>query len=92
MFNLEASSGERFQFAVEGDETTYSLPNPRKLPASFAIELSKAAKDGEGMAAVGVFADLLEAECPGLLNEITVDQLTALVEAWQEFGGISMGE
>lgn len=92
MFNLEASRGERFQFAIEGDETVYTLPNPRKLPASFAIKLGRAAKEGEGMAAIDVFAGLLDDECPGLLDKITVEQMTALVEAWQAFGGITMGE
>lgn len=92
MFMLEASNGERFQFAIEGDETIYSLPNPRKLPAVFALELGKATKAGDSSGAVAVFAELLDAECPGLLGKITVEQLTSLVEAWQEFGGITAGE
>lgn len=90
MFDLKAPSGGTFDFRIEGKRKVYSIPKAKNLPASVAFDLSEAAKSGEGIQATRIFLDMLERHCPGLTDSLTIDQLTALVDAWQ--AEMTMGE
>lgn len=90
MFDLKAPTGGKFEFRIEGEETVYSIPKAKNLPASVAFDLSEAAKSGEGIQATRIFLDLLDSNCPGLTETLTIEQLIALVEAWQS--EVTLGE
>ena len=103
-FKVPAAAGKRFYFRVPGEDKDRYLPLMTSLPARVRHRLASiasrvaAADTPEEKAAVGLEAeelqhDMVEEECPGLLDVVTGDQLDAIITAWgQASGGASLGE
>lgn len=77
----------RFEFTLPGDRTTkYSMPKLQYLKPSVLSLL-------DGKDKTDVVVGLLEEYAPGVLGQLeSMEQLTALYEAWAEASGISVGE
>ena len=103
-FKVPAAVGERFYFRVPGEDRDRSLPLMTSLQARVRHRLASiasrvaAADTPEEKAAVGLEAedlqhDMVEEECPGLLDVVTGDQLDAIIAAWgRPWGGATPGE
>ena len=72
---------ETFDFQLEGSETVYSIPFPKDLPVSMTQELAKLA-DSTVEEALGFFERLLNRYAPGVWEQLSMEQLNMLFEAW----------
>lgn len=79
----------RFKLASTGK--TYSLPMLGSLPARDARRLNGLADASEGEQLDACF-DLFDRLCPGLVDDLSLDELTEVVSAWRSASGISVGE
>lgn len=94
----------RFVFRVPGEKEDRSLPLLRHIKASYRRRLSDVSRrlKDEHLSEDALVAARLEAEaiqfeivedaCPGLTDAVTSDQLEAIIEAWGEASGTSVGE
>lgn len=93
-------SANRFTFTLPGETEERSLPRLTHLRADHKRRLAEvalrmrdeatqteAALEGEIL-----MGDIMEEECPGLLELLTSDQQEALIAAWQEASGTTVGE
>lgn len=94
-----------FEFKVPGERKTRSLPLLKFVPVGYRDRLQrlaepiqaaqKAGKDPDraDLAAFGSFQiDLLERFAPGITDLMDDEQLAALLKAWTEASGVSVGE
>lgn len=77
----------RFEFTLPSDRTTkYSMPKLQYLKPS-VLNLLDGKEKNE------IIVGLLEEYAPGVIDQLeSLEQLTALYEAWAEASGISVGE
>jgi len=86
VFKVPASKAEaeRFEFSI-GDGT-YSLPNMNHIPVEAGILFA------EEKALQAVVASADDEKTRAAVKRLTVEQLSALVEAWGEASGVEAGE
>ncbi|ALY08860.1 tail assembly chaperone [Arthrobacter phage Galaxy] len=95
----------QFEFKIPGERKGRSLPKMEFLPLGIRNRMAQAAKplqaaeeagrkpsDDELEAMGQVQLDLLERYSPGVTDALDETQLSALLVAWQEASGISVGE
>lgn len=95
----------QFEFKVPGEKKTRALPLLKFVPVGYRDRLQKLAEpireaqaagatpSNEVLAAFGSFQiDLLEKYAPGITDLMDDEQLAALLKAWTEASGISVGE
>ena len=86
-----ASTRREWRFQVGSSKKVWSLPLMGSLPAKKVKVLASLDKE-DGDEALDVFVDLLEGLCPGLTDELTLDELQQVMVGWQEASGITAGE
>lgn len=90
MFKLGARK-ETFDFEYDGK--VYHLPSLNSLPAKEMMELSRIVDENERIVAgTDMQMKIIEKNCKGLLDKLSMDELNALVTAWSEESGITVGE
>lgn len=95
----------RFAFRLPGEKADRTLPRIQDLRGDYKARLAEIARasadvdseDKEAKARLNLdqsilTTDILEEECPGLLKQLTGDQLDALLAAWRDFSGVTEGE
>lgn len=95
----------QFEFKVPGERKGRTLPLLKFLPIGLRSKLSDAAQPIAAAQEAGREAspaeleklgtlqlDLLEKYSPGVIDVLDNDQLGALLVAWQEASGITVGE
>lgn len=95
----------QFEFKVPGERKARALPALKYLPIGMRNKLAaaagpiQAAKDAgkdparEDLARLGALQlELLEKYAPGITDVLDEEQLAALLTAWQEASGITVGE
>lgn len=95
----------QFEFKVPGEKKTRSLPLLKFLPIGLRGKLADAAKpiaaaqeakrepNEEDLGKLGALQlELLDKYSPGLVDLLDNDQLGALLVAWQEASGVTVGE
>lgn len=94
----------RFVFRVPGEKQDRSLPLLRHIKASYRrrlSEVSRRLKDGSVSEDTRALArlegesiqfEIIEDCCPGLTDVVSSDQLEAIITAWGEASGTSVGE
>ncbi|QOI67659.1 tail assembly chaperone [Arthrobacter phage Orcanus] len=95
----------QFEFKVPGERKARTLPLLKFLPVALSGRLSEAARPiaaaqeanrepaREDLAKLGTLQlELLEKYSPGLTEVLDNDQLGAVLVAWQEASGITVGE
>ncbi len=87
MREFKRNEPDTFDFKLEGDDRTWSIPLAKDLPAATLLKLD--ATDGD--TAVRAVMEFVDGECPGLLEVATMDEVAAIVTAWREAGG-DLGE
>lgn len=94
MLTIQPVEVQPFEFAVidrDGEKRVFSLPAMTGLPVSTVVKLQSARELGATEMTVAL-AQLLEDECPGLTDMVTVDQMTDIITAWGEFEQVKLGE
>lgn len=94
-----------FEFKVPGSKKTWVLPKLQYLNADQSERLTatsarmKATRDEGGKIDPTLAAEIshlqreiIEEHCPGLYALIDGEQMSALIEAWQEASTVSLGE
>jgi len=79
----------QFQFKVPGDRKTYSIPKAKYLSVGQVETLSL---KGEEVAITDILEILGQGEAREAVRALDQEQLMALMEAWQEDSGLSVGE
>lgn len=95
----------QFEFKVPGERKTRTLPLLKFVPVGYRDRLQRLAEpireaqaagetpSNEVLAAFGSFQiDLLEKYAPGLTDLMDDEQLAALLKAWTQASGVSVGE
>lgn len=95
----------QFEFKVPGERKTRALPLLKFVPVGYRDRLQRLAEpireaqaagetpSNEVLAAFGSFQiDLLEKYAPGITDLMDDEQLAALLKAWTEASGVSVGE
>lgn len=80
-----------WRFRLAGSDEVHEMPLLGSLPIQLARKmsgLSSASAVEQVDAAIELFEDLI----PGVVEHMTMDDLTDLVSAWREASGISVGE
>ncbi|MCJ1687786.1 hypothetical protein [Rathayibacter sp. VKM Ac-2927] len=90
MFTVPASKASikqnRFEFKLPGDDTTYSLPKLQFVKPKLVLQISGSSK-------ADVVRLLMDHYIPDAFEQIeSLEQLTALYEAWADASGITPGE
>ncbi len=80
-----------WKFRLAGSDEVHELPLLGALPVSVARKMS-GLSSATAAEQVDAAIDLFESLCPGVVETLTMDQLTELVAAWREASGISVGE
>ena len=102
---VNLSQSEKFRFRAPGEKKIRELPNINRIPIGARLGLAEAAKPlaeaqkrgrdprpEDVAAAAEAQVKLLERFSPGVLDLIDETQAAALMKAWAEHSGISMGE
>ena len=90
MFKLEATK-KKFEFEYDGKE--YSLPSLNCLPAKVGLSLARISDEQERITASNeMLMDIIEENCKGLIDKLTMKELEELINAWSEESGITLGE
>ena len=87
------ASKKVWRFQLAGDEKVWELPLIGSLNVKQAMtfrKLGKSALDEDAMLDVAI--ELFESLCPGLVDALTVDQLSEVMFGWQGASGVSVGE
>lgn len=99
-----AAADHIFEFTLPGSDKVWQLPllgylkaneqgNFVRVAAKVKRSGDKAKKDSAILSEVmDLQRELIEKHCPGLYDLVTVDQLEALVVAWQEASKVRLGE
>lgn len=94
----------RFIFRLPGEKEDRSMPLLKHIKASYRRRLSEAARrlkdeslsdDARALArleAESIQFETIEDYCPGLTDAVSSDQLEAIITAWGEASGASVGE
>lgn len=94
----------RFVFRIPGEKEDRSMPLLKHTKASYRrrmSEVSRRLKDesiSEGartlarLEAEALQFEIIEDYCPGLTDAVSSDQLEAIISAWGEASGASVGE
>lgn len=83
--DLDAIKPKTLDFPLDGN--TYSIPMIDALPAEIALDLVESGTVDRGEM-VKLFRSILEKHAPGALERLTLEQLMALLEAWQQTGTV----
>ena len=82
-----------WRFQLTGDEKVWELPLIGSLNVKQAMTFRKLGKSaGDEDAMLDVAMDLFESLCPGLVDVLTVDQLSEVMFGWQGASGMAVGE
>lgn len=87
-----ASTRGEWRFQVGSSKKVWTLPLMGSLPAKKVRVLADLGKEDDGKRTLDSFIDLLEGLCPGLADEVTLDELREVMVCWQEASGITAGE
>lgn len=94
----------RFVFRIPGEKEDRSMPLLKHIKASFRRRLSEVSlrlKDENSseevkalsrLEAEAIQFEIIEDCCPGLTDAVSSDQLEAIITAWGEASGTSVGE
>jgi hypothetical protein len=95
----------RFKFKLPGQKKTWSVPKLQFISSDLRLRMQEASIplkriiDEGGQPAPeqtlevqAIQRELFETYAPGLYKQLTDDQIPALMQAWQEASGISLGE
>lgn len=94
----------RFIFRIPGEKEDRSLPLLKHIKASYRRRLTEvsrrlkdesASEDAQALArleAEAIQFETIEDYCPGLTDAVSSDQLEAIITAWGEASGTSVGE
>ncbi|QGZ16906.1 tail assembly chaperone [Arthrobacter phage LittleTokyo] len=95
----------QFEFKVPGERKTRSLPLPKYLPIGWRSKMEEAGKPVQAAIDAGkdpsvedlrllgsLQIEILNKYSPGLVDVMDEEQLSELLKAWQEAGGITVGE
>lgn len=89
-----AKADGQFQFKLPGSKKTFNVPLMQYLPverASAAARFESGAFNPTDLDAV--LADMFGSEeLAGLVKKLDSEQLSALFQAWQDAGDVSLGE
>lgn len=87
-----AVARREFRFQLEGSKKVWRLPAMGSIPIGIARKLSKLANIDSVEEQADAAFELFEKLCPGLMDEVTLDQLTEIMVEWMDSSGISVGE
>lgn len=85
---LSADTANRFTFTIPGDDAEWSVPLLRFLPMALAESLLTARRTSAFLALFGPEDEPLGAA----IRTLTPDQFEALIKAWGEASGVTVGE
>ena len=80
-----------WKFRLASGGKTYSLPMLGSLPAREARRLNSLGEASQGEQLDACF-ELFDRFCPGLVDEVSLDELTEIISAWRRASGIGVGE
>lgn len=91
--NLTVIPGLRknWKFKLAGCDKVWSLPMLGSLPARDARRLNGLAEASD-LEQLDACFELFDRYCPGLVDEVSLDELTEIVNAWRAASGIGVGE
>lgn len=90
-FRVIDAPTREFRFKLAGSEELHRLPSVGSLPVRVARRLMDVG-DGSNAEVLDAVGDLMEQWCPGLVDSLTLEQFTEVVEAWFTASGITLGE
>lgn len=90
-FSVIDAPAKEFCFKLSGSDELYRLPSVGSLPVRVARRLMDVG-DGSNAEVLDAVGDLMDQWCPGLVDTLTLEQFTEVVEAWFTASGITMGE
>ena len=79
----------RFEFKVPGNRKTFSVPRAKYLTIGQVEKLSEL---GDNLNMTDLLALFDEPEALEAARGLDIEQLQALMEAWQEDSGLTLGE
>lgn len=90
-FTVIDAPAQVFHFKISGSDKLWSLPTVKSLP--MRLYLGLVGTDKLSVAEQTAKAsELVEALCPGLIENLTVEAFNDVLSAWYEASGISLGE
>ena len=90
-FSVIDAPAKEFCFKLAGTDELHRLPSIGSLPVRVARRLMDVG-DGTNAEVLDAVGDLVEKWCPGLMDSLTLEQFTEVVEAWFTASGITLGE
>lgn len=90
-FSVIDAPSREFCFKLAGSDELHRLPSIGSLPVRVARRLMDVG-DGSNAGVLDAVGDLVEKWCPGLMDSLTLEQFTEVVEAWFTASGITLGE
>ena len=87
----------RFIFRLPGEKQDRSMPLLKHIKASYRRRLSEVSRrlkdeNSSRLEAEAIQFEIIEDCCPGLTDVVSSDQLEAIITAWGEASGTSVGE
>lgn len=79
----------QFEFKVPGDRKTYRIPKAKYMTMG---QVETLATKGENVQITDILEILGQGEAREAVRTLDQEQLEALMEAWQEASGLSVGE
>ena len=90
-FRVIDAPAREFRFKIAGSDELHRLPSVGSLPVRVARKLMDVG-DGANAEVRDAVGDLMEEWGPGLVDSLTLEQFTEVVEAWFTASGITLGE
>lgn len=90
-FSVIDAAPKEFCFKLKGSDELRRLPSVGSLPVRVARKLMDVG-NGSNAEVLDAVGDLMDQWCPGLVDSLTLEQFTEVVEAWFTASGITMGE
>ena len=85
-------AAKEFRFTLAGSERVWSIPLMTSLPVRQAAKIAKLAKSTSIETQTDALVELFDTVCPGLIDEISIDQAGEVLRAWGKASGVTPGE
>ena len=94
MDNITSIGGQKkeFRFQLAGSERVWAMPLMTSLPVSQAVKIAKLANVSNIGDQIDALTVVFESLCPGLIEELTMDEAAEVLRAWGAASGITLGE
>lgn len=94
MYTIAKSKPKTFDFQIEGQKKTYSVPLLRELPLEMVIKAEDLKEDASDLEALSFIKGIFDEYAPGVVDKLSAEQFGLLFQAYLAAAenDVSLGE